>query len=164
MDTTQADTIFQQEILSRWPDFDVSGALLKDWINLFRRFEAEDVRRAAARYVLNYDSYKKPQLNKFREILNVVAAVKPEIKLNTPDRYPMYFLQKDSHDSNYWSYGAFLQFYPQTDNPDIAMSIMTQVKREFERMYGGVFRIVVCNNRSDVGTLIEDRTRKRACI
>lgn len=161
MDRVTADESFKTEILSRWQDFELSGAMLNDWLNLFTRFEPDEIKRAAAQYMLNYDSYKKPQLSKFKDILNAIAAGNFTKKPSYLDNYPYYFLQCTSDDSADWQYGTFTQIYPVADNPDLAMTIMQQEKKRYERMYGGVFIVVVCNSRSDVSALIIDRASKR---
>lgn len=161
MDSVQADNLFHSEILSRWPEFDLSGALLQDWLSLFKKHQPEDVKRAAAQYVLNYDSYKKPALNKFKEVLNAIAASRCEKKPSHLPDYPHYFLQSNSGDSTVWAFGTFTQIFPVADNPDFAMKIMQQEKKRYEELYGGIFNIVICNNQAEFGLLVKDRAEKR---
>ena len=156
MDRTKAEAVFTEEILGRWPDFELSRVIYDDWMNLFTKFEPESIKRAAAQYVLNYDSYKKPALNKFKEILNAICGAMSD-KKEKKEIWPKYFLQRESDSEKDYAYGTFTEINVGDISPDEARFESQRTKEYFQSLYGGMFRVIVCNNRDDVVELIKDR-------
>lgn len=159
MDKITAQGIFKSQILARWPDFELSAALYGDWIKLLSKYTPDDVCRASGQYVLNYDSFKRPALNKFKDILNSITKAHSKKTVIT-DTYPQYFLQVKDDDNCYWQHGSFIFLNTPDTTPDNKIRYVQEALERYEEIYSCQFNIVVCNDRKDVATLLEDRKNK----
>jgi hypothetical protein len=160
MDKQQADQVFREQILSRWPDFKLSKALMGDWIDLISKFTAEQVSKAIKQYVLNFDSFRNPALNKFREIINAQNQTTQSGWKPKEETWPQYFLQCDTNDCAYWGYGTFTQINMSTNDPSICIKQMQQAKASYIQLYGGHWNIIVCNDLAERELLVKDRSEK----
>lgn len=157
MDRITAKSVFDNEIGGRWPDFTLSQVLMDDWINFFCKYSPEKIKRAASQYALNYDSFKRPSLCKFREIINAqnVSTYKDKT-----EKFPQYFLQQNATDCMYFKYGTFCQFITGTSNPDLNLNNIQVMKQNYTDLYGGDWHVIVCNNEEERSQLIRDRAIK----
>lgn len=162
MDREKARCVFKEEITGRWPDFALSGVLMNDWLVFLMKFEPEDIALAVKRYVLNYDTFKRPSLFKFREIINVQCRQSERAKVEL-DTYPQYFLRCQG-DCIYFKAGIFMQVCPIADDLAVQMSQVQFFRQKQEQLYGGNWNVIICNNREDIGILIKDRTDTRVLI
>lgn len=159
MNRETAHGVFKSQIIARWPDFKLSPAILDDWINLFTKFNPDDICRAASQYVLNYECMMRPSLAKFKEVLNAVSLIN-RIEKSKEEKWPQYFLQQDDPKAKLFKYGTFTAINVPTVNPDMARTYIETAKERFQSSYGGDWKAIICNNRQDVIVLIEDRTKK----
>lgn len=166
MDKIEAEKAFADNIGGRWPEYELSNVLMQDWIDLFKKFQADDISRAAKQYVLNNSQFKKPDLFKFKEILNSQCRVVETNKVQ-PDVWPKYFLQRESDDCTNWLKGTFMQIEVAVSSPDFALNLVHQEKKRLERWQevrgemkncGGLWKVVVCNDRKDFSMLCQNRT------
>jgi hypothetical protein len=160
MDKAQAQQVFKDEILSRWPDLQLSKAIAGDWIYFISNFTPDQVSKAIKQYVLNFDSFKKPALNKFREIINAQNQTVQSGWHPKEEIWPQYFLQQDTKDCPYWGYGCFTQIQPQADDPNLQLKAAQQAKLKFTELYGGHWNVIICNDNQERGLLIQDRSEK----
>jgi hypothetical protein len=159
MDKQQAQQVFNDEILSRWPEFQLSPAMMSDWISFLSKFTPEQAQKAIRQYVLNFDVFKKPALNKFREIINAQNVVN-DFHKKQEETWPQYFLQQDATDCPYYGYGTFTQINMNNNDPNICIKQMQQVKASYIQLYGGHWNIVICNDIAERGLLVKDRAKK----
>jgi hypothetical protein len=159
MDKQQAQQVFNDEILSRWPEFQLSPAMMGDWISFLSKFTPEQAQKAIRQYVLNFDVFKKPALNKFREIINAQNVVN-DFHKKTEEQWPQYFLQCDSSDCPYWGYGTFTQINLDSQDQSACIRQMQQIKLSYISLYGGHWNIIVCNDIAERELLVKDRSEK----
>jgi hypothetical protein len=160
MDKQQAQQVFNDQILSRWPDFKLSKALMSDWIDFISKFTPQQVEKAVKQYVLNFDSFRNPALNKFREIINAQNQTMQSGWKPKEETWPQYFLQQDATDCPYYGYGTFTQINMNNNDPNICIKQMQQVKASYIQLYGGHWNIIVCNDLAERELLVKDRSQK----
>lgn len=163
MDRSMVDKVFSEQILGRWPDFELSGVLMNDWSDLLCKFSPDDISKAAKQYVLNYSQFKKPDLFKFKEILNAQCRCS-ETQKTSVEKWPQYFLQCDSKDCKYWGYGTFVNFYIDTEDPGLSLKLMERQRIKQEEMYGGKWIIITAYDVSERRILINDRSLKNRTV
>ncbi len=162
MDNITAIATFEQEIKGRWPDFDPSRVLYEDWLRLFKKLTPETVARAARQYVLNHDPYKRPQLNKFRDILDAIGGGHA-LQKRAVEVWPQYFIQC-FEDGQYENYGIFVGIVPSSSNPDIAKRQAECSRKNHQALYGGEWRLIICNDEPELRELMNNRSEMMASI
>jgi len=162
MDNMKAKEIFGDEIIGRWPDFEPAGVLLQDWLGLFKKFSADEIIKAVKQYVLNHDAYKKPQLHKFKEVLNSVCGGR-RFNRDQPDIFPQYFIQC-FNEGQYGHYGTFTQVVPVSNEPARAKRQAEAFRIKHQDLYNGEWRLVICQNTDDISELLKNRAEMMASI
>lgn len=155
MNRQSAANLFTQEISSRWPDFVLNAKIYNDWINFFMAYDESEIIKAIENYVRKYNVFGKPALNHIRDC---AIAVKTFIPKQEEDKYPMYFLRTTTGgESAYKQPYSFARIVPTSFSPDNAMRQVQHCKKEYERLYGGEWEVIVCENRNDFGLMLEQR-------
>jgi hypothetical protein len=133
---------------------------MDDWIDLLKKFTPDDVARASKQYVLNHSQFKKPDLFKFKEIINNSCQTAGKVVVFN-EKWPKYFLQCTDDSSKYWKKGTFTETVPAYFIPDLAMKCCQNALFRQANLYGGQWQIVVCDNRNDWYLLCESRLKPK---
>ena len=159
MDKITAQGIFKSQILGRWPDFELSQALYDDWINFIAKYTPDDICRAASQYTLNYDTFKRPLLSKFKDVVNALKRTH-YIEKAKEERWPQYFLQQDDPKVTRPAYGTLIELGHIIDNPDCALSYAQGYKEGYEERTKTEYKLVVCKDLQQRAILLKDRSEK----
>ena len=159
MDKITAQGIFKSQILARWPDFELSPALYDDWINFIAKYTPDDICRAASQYTLNYDTFKRPILCKFKEIISALKQTN-RIERLKEEKWPQYFLQQDDPEVEKPGYGTLIELGHISDNPDCALNYAQGCKEGYEERTKTDYKLVVCKDLQQRAILLKDRSIK----
>lgn len=168
LDKVTANEMFQKYIVGRWPDYSPSTILLGDWIELLQKFDEQDINKAGRHYVESYELFKTPKLNKFKTALSFVCNRNPKKnkdKTHPNELFPQYYIQYHGGDTrripgNFTqiSFGSQGRAVSADDiGETLAMKVAERERQKHCEMYGGEWRIIVCQNEQDVKQLCQVR-------
>ena len=156
MDNYQAKQVFEDEVISRWPDFLPTKRILDDWTGLFKHFEVPDVANAVKQYNLTESkSFRKPNLAKIRAILNAMQGVRPK-KLQPHGRPKNFILCKEAGRSalkgSFYSIAGI-----KSENPDTIRTMLVNSALQYEIAYGGKWVPIILEDEHRFGDMLKFR-------